>query len=158
MRRKLGKYFKIIPEGPASLTVRVKKRVSFSDVDVMGIVWHGRYAEYFEEGFAAIGRKFGLSYREFYEAGLRAPIVQMHVDYHAPLTLDEVCHVEASMIWSEGARINIEYAIIKEDGQIAATGYTVQLFIDAESQEPYIVTPVMLEKCREKWIKGEYSC
>jgi acyl-CoA thioester hydrolase len=157
MRRKSGKYFESMPNDPAPLAVRIEKRVSFSDVDIMGIVWHGRYAKYFEEGFAALGRDYGLSYKEFYESGLRAPIVQMHVDYHLPLTLDEICTVEASMIWNEGARINIAYTIIKEDGQVAATGYTVQMFIDEESREPLIVTPPLLEKCREKWIKGEYS-
>ena len=158
MRRKLGNYFKINIGDPDALAVRIEKRVSFSDVDIMGIVWHGRYAKYFEEGFAAIGRKYGLSYRDFYEANLRAPIVQMHVDYHMPLDLDEVCMIEAKMIWTEGARLNIEYTIIKEDGQVAATGYTVQMFMDAESQEPFIVTPPLFEKCREKWKKGEYSC
>ena len=158
MRRKRGQYFEVMPEDHAPLTVRVEKRVSFSDVDIMGIVWHGRYAQYFEEGFAAIGRQYGLSYKDFYEAGLRAPIVQMHVDYHLPLTLDEVCVIKASMIWDEGARINIEYTLVKEDGQVAATGYTVQMFIDAESQEPFIVTPSLLKECRDKWIKGEYVC
>ncbi len=156
MRRKLGKYFKIMPKDPAPLIARVQKRVSFSDVDIMGIVWHGRYSKYFEEGFAGIGRKYGLSYKEFYKAGLRAPIVQMHIDYHLPLTLDEVCLIEASMIWSEGAKINIEYTAIKENGQIAATGYTVQMLTDAKSQEPFIITPPLLEECREKWLKGEY--
>ena len=157
MRRKLGKYFEVIPESPTPLTVRIKKRVSFSDVDIMGVVWHGRYSKYFEEGFAAIGREYGLSYKDFYETGLRAPIVQMHIDYHLPLILDEVCVIEASMIWSEGARINIEYTVIKEDGQIAATGYTVQMFTDAKSQESFIVTPPLLKGCREKWIKGEHT-
>ncbi|MCD4781864.1 MAG: acyl-CoA thioesterase [Candidatus Omnitrophica bacterium] len=158
MRRKSGKYFDRIPADPDPLTVRVKKRVSFSDVDIMGIVWHGRYTKYFEEGFAAIGREFSLSYKEFYESGLRAPIVQMHVDYHSPLILDEICTIEARMIWNDGARINIEYTIIKEDGQVAATGYTIQMFIDAESQEHFIVTPPLLENCRNKWINGEYAC
>ncbi|MCK5494447.1 MAG: acyl-CoA thioesterase [Candidatus Omnitrophica bacterium] len=148
----------MMTKSPVPLTVRIEKRVSFSDVDVMGIVWHGRYAKYFEEGFAKIGRQYGLSYKEFYEAGLRAPIVQMHVDYHLPLTLDELCMIEARLIWNEGARINIEYIVIKENAKVAATGYTVQLFIDAKSQEPLIVTPPLLEKCRKKWINGEYTC
>ncbi|MCP5004737.1 MAG: acyl-CoA thioesterase [Planctomycetes bacterium] len=158
MRRKTDNYFEVLPVDPAALTVRVEKRVCFSDVDVMGIVWYGRYSKYFEEGFAEIGRQYGLSYKDFYEAGVRAPIVQMHVDYHLPLILDEVCIIEANMLWHEGARVNIEYKIIKESGEVAATGYTVQMFIEAESQEPIIVSPPLLEKCREKWRKGTYSC
>ena len=157
MRRKLGKYFDIKKNDPAPLVAKVEKRVSFSDVDLMGILWHGRYAKYFEEGFAALGRGYGLSYKEFYDAKIRAPIVQMHVDYHLPVVLDELCSITAYLIWNEGARLNIEYSLIKEDGRIAATGYTVQMFINAETQEPCIVSPDILERCRKKWLNGEFK-
>ncbi|VAX38135.1 hypothetical protein MNBD_UNCLBAC01-570 [hydrothermal vent metagenome] len=158
MRRKLGKYFKTQENDPAPLLAKAEKRVSFSDVDIMGIVWHGRYAQYFEEGFAALGRMYDLSYQKFYEEGVRAPIVQMHVDYHRPMMLDEICKIEARLIWNEGARLNIEYSIFKEDGRIAATGYTVQMFMNAQAQEPYLVSPDLLVQCRKKWISGEFQC
>lgn len=158
MRRKTSNYFKTMPGDPEPLVIRVEKRVSFSDIDIMGIVWHGRYAKYFEEGASAAGRQYGMSYKDFYEAGLRAPIVQLHVDYHLPLNLDEVCTIEARMIWNEGARVNIEYKIIKENGKIAGTGYTAQMFIDAETQEPLMVSPDLLINCRDKWKKGKFSC
>lgn len=158
MRRKLGKYFKVKQDDLSPLIAKVEKRVSFSDVDMMGILWYGRYTKYFEEGFAAIGRMYGLSYKDFYESKIQAPIVQMHIDYHLPLVLNEICVIEASLIWNEGARLNIEYSIIKENGKIAATGYTVQMFINAETQEPYIILPDILEKCQRKWIDGEFKC
>jgi len=99
----------------------------------------------------------GLSYEDFAEANLRAPIVQLHVDYHLPLALDEEFTVKVSGIWSEGARLNNEFAAIKSDGSIAATAYTVQMLIDAESGETCLTTPELLERCRKRWKAGELS-
>jgi acyl-CoA thioester hydrolase len=158
MRRKKGKYFVPVPGAPSPVVVRVTRRVSFSEVDLMGIVWHGRYPQYFEEGFAALGRVCGLSYEDFYRSALRAPIVQMHIDYFAPLVLDEEITVEAGLVWSEGARIHIEYALYKADGTLASTGYTVQMFTDASSGTPLLVSPPLMEECRKRWKKGDLRC
>ncbi|MFA5362110.1 MAG: acyl-CoA thioesterase [Candidatus Omnitrophota bacterium] len=158
MRRKKGNYFAPIPGAPAPVTVSLQRRVSFSEVDPMGIVWHGRYPQYFEEGFAALGRMCGFSYQDFYRAGLRAPIVQMHIDYFAPLVLDEEVIIEAGLLWSEGARIHIEYALYKENGTLAAAGYTVQMFTDAVRGVPLLVSPPLIEECRRRWKKGDLQC
>ena len=156
-RRRKGGYFRQSDEAPAPLVVRRKRRVSFGEADVMGIAWHGRYVSFFEEGSAELGRRCGLSYEEFAEANLRAPIVQLHIDYHLPLALDEEFTVEVSGIWCEGARLNTEYAAIKSDGSIAATAYTVQMLIDGESGETCLTSPELLERCRRRWRAGELS-
>lgn len=158
MRRKKGEYFERLPGEPLPVCARTTRRVSFSEVDAMGIVWHGRYPQYFEEGFAALGKICGLTYFDFYEANLRAPIVQMHIDYFAPLMLEEEITIEARLIWSEGARIHIEYALYKQDGALATTGFTVQMFTDGLTNQPLLVTPELLEQCRKRWKNGELVC
>ncbi|RLC26715.1 MAG: acyl-CoA thioesterase [Deltaproteobacteria bacterium] len=157
VRRKKNGYFESIAGMPDPLTVYIKRRVKFSEVDVMGIVWHGRYPEYFEEGSAELGRRYGLSYKNFHEAQLRAPIVQLHIDHFKPLFLDEEFTLKASLIWNEGARLNTEYSLIKDGGDIAATGYTVQMFIDGKSSDVLIASPKILEECRRRWKNGEFS-
>jgi len=157
VRRRKGGYFKQSEDAPAPLVVKVKRRVGFSEADVMGIAWHGRYAAFFEEASAELGRRCGLSYADFAEANLRAPIVQLHVDYHLPLALDEEFTVVVRGIWSEGAKLNTEYAAIKSDGRIAATAYTVQMLIDGASGEACLTPPALLERCRKRWKAGELS-
>ncbi len=122
----------------------------------MAVMWHGRYPLVFEEASEELGRRCGLSYAEFYEAGLRAPIVSLHTDYHASLFLAEEFTVRASLLWSEGARLNTEFHIFKEDGTLATSGYTIQLFTDHLTGEPCLVSPEMLEKCRRRWLAGEF--
>ena len=76
-RRRKGGYFRQSDETPAPLVVRVKRRVSFNEADVMGIAWHGRYVAFFEEGSAELGRRCGLSYEDFAEAMLRKMLLEI---------------------------------------------------------------------------------
>jgi len=158
MRRKDGKYFKRIHDAPSPLSFTVKRRVNLSEVDVMGIVWYGRYPLYCGEASQELGRRCGLSYQDFYTANLRAPIAQFHIDYYKPLYLDEEFTVKASAPWCEGAKLLIEYEIRKVNGDLVATAYTVQMFIDGRTEEVYIATPELLEKVRQRWLAGEFQC
>ena len=151
-------YFKKIPGSPDPLSFEIKKRVSFHEVDIMGIVWYGQYAIYFEQAQTELGRRCGLSFRDFYASNLCAPIVKFHIDYYQPLYLDEEFTVRASYIWSEGAKLYIEYTVIKNDGSISARGYTVQMFIDSKNSQPYIVSPETLEQLRKGWKEGKFKC
>ncbi len=155
-RRRKGNYFPRLPEVPAPVTVRVQNRVSFSEVDPMGILWHGRYADYFEQANEELGRICGMSYQDFIQAKLRAPIVQFHVDYFASPSLGEKITTTGHLIWNEGARLNIEYEIHKSDNTLAATGYTVQMLV-SDSGQVMIVSPPLLERCRQRWRAGEFK-
>jgi acyl-CoA thioester hydrolase len=87
---------------------------------------------------------------------LRAPVAQFHIDYHRPLALDEEFTVTVSLVWSEGARLNTEYTVTREDGSIAATAYAIQMFTDAASGEACFTSPELLERCRRRWKAGEF--
>ncbi|RJQ13954.1 MAG: acyl-CoA thioesterase [Nitrospiraceae bacterium] len=154
--RKKKTYFKCTEKAPRPVVAELKRRVHFSEVDPLGIVWHGRYPAYFEEGYEELARLCGLSYRDFYEAGLRAPVAGLHIDYFKPLRLAEEFTIRAALIWDEASRLNIEYSLIKDDGTVATSGYTVQVFTDAESGEVCLVSPGLLGKCRERWQAGEF--
>jgi acyl-CoA thioester hydrolase len=158
MRAKKQDYFEKINGAPEPLSFEIKRRVSFNEVDIMGIAWYGQYAIYFEQAQTELGRRCGLSFNDFYLSNVRAPIVKFHIDYFQPLCLDEEFTVKASYIWSEGAKLHIEYAIIKNDGSLATTGYTVQMFIDGKNNQPYIVSPEILEKLRKGWKEGKFKC
>ena len=156
MRRKRELYFERIEEAPGPVVVELKRQVRFSEVDALAIVWHGRYPSYFEEGSEELGRLCGLSYKDFYEAGLYAPIVKLHIDYFKPLRLAEEFTIRAALIWDTASRLNTEYHLVKDDGSIATSGYTIQVFTYASSGEVCIVSPELLRSCRERWEAGEF--
>jgi hypothetical protein len=71
--------------------------------------------------------------------------------------LDEEFSITASAVWSEGARLNTEYAATKDDGSIAASGYSIQMLIDGVSGQTCLTSPELLEVCRKRWKAGELS-
>jgi len=50
-----------------------------------GIVWHGRYASYFEDARVALTDRYGIGYLELFEKGIVAPVRKFHVDYFRSL-------------------------------------------------------------------------
>jgi acyl-CoA thioester hydrolase len=155
-RRQRRGYFETDESAPPPVKVRIQRCVNFSEVDAMGIVWHGNYPKYFEAASAELGRKCGLSYRDYYRAKVHAPIVQLHVDYHRPVVLEEIIDVEARYIWSEGSRLYTEFVVYGANERIAVTGYTIQMFVDSLSREPLLTSPEIFEECRKRWNAGEF--
>jgi acyl-CoA thioester hydrolase len=104
-------------------------RVRFNEVDALRIVWHGHYANYFEEARRAFGRRYGVDYTAFINESLAVPVVQLHADYFAPARLSDVLEVSARLFKSEAAKLNFHYEIRREsDGTLLVTGNTVQVF------------------------------
>lgn len=155
MRRRKQDYFKREEGAPPSLRCRVEHRVLFAEVDAMAIMWHGNYTRLFEEAATELRRRTGLTYEDFFKAKLHAPIVQLHTDYHRPLMLDELAVIQADMFWNDAARLDVEYKVFKEDGTLAVSGYTVQLFTSVDG-EPCWIMPEMLAESQRRWKAGEF--
>jgi acyl-CoA thioester hydrolase len=127
--------------------------VRFEEVDALGIVWHGRYPSYFEDGRVLLGEQFGIGYMDFYHQGIAAPIKQMHVDYMRPLRFGEPFTIEAILHWSDAARLNHEFILRNAAGEVTTTGYTVQLMMDKDDNV-LMVSPHFYVEFRQRWQAG----
>ena len=150
----LKPYFPKRKDQPEPLQVCVKRTVRFEEVDALGIVWHGRYASYFEDARIALGQKFGIGYMVFYTRGVVVPIKKMHFDYHRPLKFQETITIEGILHWSEAARMNFEFIIRNSNGELATTGFTVQMMLDSNENICVIPPSFYVEFCN-KWKSGE---
>ena len=69
-------YFDPGPSDPKPLVVRTRRRVRFEEVDMLRIVWHGRYVSFLDDGRIAFGDRFPeISYDKLMEQRIAAPIV-----------------------------------------------------------------------------------
>ncbi len=149
-------YFPIVKDAPAPLCLSVKRRVRFEEVDSMGVVWHGCYPSYFEEGRVALGRRYGISYSDFIREQIPVPVRQMQIDYHRPLRFDEEFEIRTTLHWSEAARINFEYEICTAPDQLVCTGCTVQLMLDRDFNV-LLAPPPFFAAFLKKWKQGELA-
>jgi acyl-CoA thioester hydrolase len=146
-------YFKTGEGQPSPLRIRIKQKVRFEEVDSLGIVWHGRYASYFEDARVAFGEKYGIGYMDFYANGVVAPIKQMHFDYHRPLRFGDKMTIEAVLHWSDAARLNFEFILRNGNGELSTTGYTIQMMLDLK-ENILVVLPPFYRKFLDNWKAG----
>lgn len=113
-----------------------KVRVKFNEIDSMKRVWHGSYIIYFEDGRESFGRHYaGIGYEDIVRSGIYAPIVDVHIKYYGPLTLNDIAVIKTRYVYKRGARLDYSYEVTREsDGKLCATGTTTQLFIDENEQ------------------------
>jgi len=148
-------YFDRCEGEPLPLVASRTRRIRFEDVDCLGMVWHGNYPSFFEDGRIAIGDRYGFNYHLFRDNRTVAPVVQMHVDYRVSLRFDETISIEAMLHWTESARVNISYTIRNASNEIAATGYTVQLLTEPDGTT-MLLPPQWLLDFRRRWRAGEF--
>jgi len=120
--------------------------VRFSEVDSMGIVWHGQYAKYFEDGREEFGKKYGLGYMFIFRNGFYAPLVDLNFQFKKPLPYESKAIVETKYIDSPAAKIQFEYRIfLPEDNTIICTGSSTQVFLDKNYQLIWFIPPFFNE-------------
>jgi len=105
--------------------------VRFSEVDSMGIAWHGSYAMYFEDAREEFGRIYGLSYQLFMANACPAPLVELNFKYIKPLLYGQRARVDIVYQNMRAAKIVFDYEIhLMEDDSLLTTGSSTQVFID----------------------------
>ena len=136
------------------LTIENELRIRFSDTDAMGVVWHGNYLRFFEDGREAFGAKFGLEYLDMYHNGYFTPIVKSGIDHKAPIKYGDRVKLITKHIPQRAAKLVFEYEIINiATNVVCAKGKTIQVFLNVESQELELNTPPFYEEWKNKYIK-----
>lgn len=113
------------------LTTTKEIEVRFSEVDSMGIVWHGAYSLYFEDAREEFGLKYDLGYKRIFAEGFYAPLVELDFSYKKPLVHGDKAIIEITYINTDAAKICFEYKVVlSKDKSLIATGNSVQVFLD----------------------------
>ncbi len=104
-------------------------RVRFAECDPLGIVWHGHYIQYFEDGREAFGRHHGISYLHQKENAFSTPIVKSMCEHKLPLRYGDVALIKTSYVDCDAAKMIFKYEIFNGNGKVVCTGETVQVFV-----------------------------
>ena len=117
------------------LVDQTEATVRFSEVDAMGIVWHGNFVKYMEDGRESFGRKYGLGYYDLYEKGLLVPLVKLEIDYKQQLKYGEQILIETTWQNCDAAKIIFKYRILrKTDHAVLMTAKTIQIFLNKKGE------------------------
>ncbi|MBR5706036.1 MAG: acyl-CoA thioesterase [Bacteroidaceae bacterium] len=135
------------------LKATVPLNIRFSEVDSMNIVWHGSYVMYFEDAREAFGQNYGIAYLDIFGNGYYAPLVDLSFKYKSPITYDMKPEITITYKPVDAAKIVFDYEITNpENGEVLATGHSVQVFMDLNYQLVW-VNPDFYEEWKKKWLE-----
>jgi len=129
------------------LSAEVDIQVAFSEIDMLGIAWHGHYARYFETARCALLDKIDYGYMAMQKSGYHWPIIDLQIRYMAALQFEQKMLVKAELVEYE-FRLKINYLITdKQSGKPIAKGQTVQVAVHRDRGEMCYASPsILIEK------------
>ena len=133
-----------------SITHTIEQDVKFSEVDSLGIVWHGHYVQYFEDGREAFGKKYNLRYLDFYANGYVVPIVDLQCNFKRSLRYGDRMIIETTYIPTLSAKLNFQYKIINAStNELIITGSTSQVFLSSGDLVLQLTNPQFFQDWKE---------
>ncbi len=135
-----------------TLTAKTEISVRFSEVDSLGIVWHGNYVKYFEDGREAFGKKYKINNLDILKHGFIAPVVKMNCNFKNSLKYGDKAIVETQFVDCEAAKLILQYKIYRSSNkEIITTAETEQVFLN-DKGELNLTIPDFFAKWKNKWL------
>ena len=111
-------------------------RVRFADTDAQGIAHNSAYVVWFEVARVEYLRAYAGGYQALRETGTEALVLESFCRYRVPARFDDALHVHARCGDVRGARFRYEYAVVRDDGELLADGWTAHACVDAGTFRP----------------------
>ncbi|RYJ41706.1 acyl-CoA thioesterase [Flavobacterium beibuense] len=121
-------------------------RVRYAETDQMGVVYHGNYAQYFEMGRVEWLRNLGLTYKFMEQKGVMLPVVSLTMNYKKPARYDDLLTVRTIFKKQQSVKIEFDYEILNEQGELLTTGNSVLVFVDMKTGRPILPPDYVSEK------------
>ncbi len=116
---------------PANSTSSLSFRVRFCETDLMGIVHHGNYFQYFEMGRVEWLRRRGVTYAAWASEGTHLPVVDAQARYRKPCRFDDCLVLDTTLGELRSHSLRFDYRLTRPaDGALIAEGSTRLACID----------------------------
>ena len=111
-------------------------RTRYAETDQMGVVYYGNYPQYLELGRVEWLRSIGFTYKAMEEEGVMMPVVALQIQYKKPALYDELITIRTTLKELPSTKIEFDYEIFNEKGELLSTANTILVFVDAKTFRP----------------------
>jgi|TARA_R110002012_G_scaffold42418_5_gene115432 acyl-CoA thioester hydrolase len=115
----------------------------------MGVVYHGNYAQYFELGRVEWLRAMGITYKSMEDNGIMLPVISLHINYKKSALYDDLLTIQTKLKSKPMVKIEFDYNLLNESGELLATANTVLAFMDKKTGKPIKCPDYILEKLED---------
>lgn len=108
----------------------LRRRVLPQHTDHAGVMWHGTYLAWLEEGRVEALAAAGLAYSDLSALGLELPVVALTIDYRRGLRHGEAVHLRSWVLPRRGVRLPWFSQFLGADGVVAAEARVELVLVD----------------------------
>lgn len=122
-------------------------RVHYALTDQMGVVYHGRYAEFFEIGRVEALRQLGITYKSIEESGVIMVVTDMAMRFLRPAKYDDLLTVVTTVReLPVNYKITFYSEIFNEEEKLLTAGHVSLYFMDAKTMKKTDMPAVIKEQ------------
>lgn len=120
---------------PERITAEVTFYVRYAETDAMGVVHHGSYITYFEEGRSNYARQRGSDYASFEREGYYLLVAEVHARYIKPARYGQRLTVCCWIDELKSRSLTFSYEILDaETRDLHVTGWSKHICITHDGQ------------------------
>ena len=97
---------------------KINKTVLPQDSDHAGVMWHGNYLNWLEEGRINALSKAGLNYFDLTKKGFELPLIDVSIKYLLPLFLGDKITIESIFEIGKNPKIKINSKFLNKDKKV----------------------------------------
>ena len=127
----------------------MKVRIYYHDTDCGGVVYYANYLKYLEEARSEYFEDRGLIIKDMLKDGIGFVVARQEIDYKSPSFYGDTLEVKTRVTDASLTRVNFEYDIVKDSGQLVASAKTVIVFVD-KTLKPKRIPDQILKKLETK--------
>lgn len=113
------------------ITSDYKKRVRYGETDMMGYLYYGLYAQYYEIGRVELMRNIGLIYNDLEQIHrVMMPVAHVESRYIRPAKYDDQITIRTILKTFPTRMIVFDYEFYNESEELLHTGVVKLFFVD----------------------------
>ncbi len=115
------------------------KTVLPQHTDHAGVMWHGSYFAFLEEGRIDALNQVGLSYSKLSKTGYEIPVVSARIKYKISFTLGEKILLKSKFNLANKIRLNCKTLFLNANGVIGAESFIELVLVRKENDSIKLV-------------------
>ena len=112
---------------------KIEKLVLPQHSDHAGVMWHGTYFDWLEEGRINALSKAGINYVDLTKNGFELPLIDTSIKYKAPLFLGDAITIETIFQISKSPKIKIHSKFINKSKKVLTKAEVNLVLINKKS-------------------------
>ena len=101
----------------------------------MGVVYYGRYYDFFEAARNSLLREIGYPYKILESDNVALPVMESHCKYYSPARYDDEIRIVTTINTMPTVKITLHYKVFCNE-VFLAEGYTIHSFVNLQKLKP----------------------